>query len=1016
MANDLRLDIPIIPGMRQDVNRFAGVAPGTLRDAQNVRFEKTGEARRRNGYASSIAIATAGTPALLAKCGDKVMWNNDGGVYLGPYTATQDNIGLYPTLRPLGSLGTLTADSTSDPLAGMPAYAISSTGASFLAFTNDAGTGPKYVHFQNRDTDGSMLASGSLNAGTTVSIANGVAPKVIALADGSFILVYHHETTGEYKINRFVGGTRSTTEITADGPFDIYSANSTDGWVLAYYNTNNNDFIVKYMNSLTETSSTAADAGIVGPLSLSLHVNATRVYVGYSTASASRMRVYTRSGSTITLSSDFSLWSSDSEVRIPPAASEYQGTDTAVRIIGATLDENTSGAQAIDAWRMMSGVLSGTTFTADAHCPWNCMPVSKAFGPKGCYVIVDRKDTFVEGTNPNRKWCRGVIRRFEHSSGTYHVWELSIGEHTSGERTQEWLIPIALDTDGTYVFLNKFTIPRGAKSDPLYEILRFGRDSAFPELGRSVCQTYKGVTVGGSPCDFSDLRALSNAAPTTIFAGIDWSFPAPPGIMYTVASNGSGSMTNSGTYQYLAIFRYIDALGRVHRSRLSSKKTITLGASDDTVSLYVTKEDITRKAYSRDVTIELYRTEADGAAFYLTASVPGWANSIADGGGAEIVDERSDSALVSRELLYTHSIAESHFPPAARYVVHTKSRTWLGGLFRGNTIQASLQHVAGEAPHFNNEIQNFRVQLPKSCTGLAAVSDVLVAFTEDSIHAVYGDGPNDRGEGTFSEPQTLSTAIGCINSRSILQAEDSVLFQSARGIEILDRGLGAPSYIGEPVRDELEARPFVFSSWYNSEDRTAHFLVGTAYSDTPSNVRILVYDFLAKAWSVDTAIDGTVAAGTYVPGIGNVLWQIGNGSTGGTLYSEDASATNDGATAFTSSLTLHDIYPFGRDGSGSVRYFDLMVEPAVGDILSQSIGLDRKATRTVPWTFASPAGGEEACEMTPSNSSKCTSVQLIVSSAPSSATGKTKFLGFALWVVPPGEAPQRRLYVTTERQ
>jgi hypothetical protein len=1014
MANDIRLNIPIIPGIRQDINRFAGAEPGTLRDAQNVRFEKTGEARRRNGYASTLAISTAGIPALLAKCGDKAIWNNNGFVYLGPYS-TADRTGVYPTLRPLGSLGTLTADSTSDPLAGMPALAISSTGASLLAFTNDYGVGAKYVHFQVRAADGSMLDAGSFSAGTTVLIANGVAPRAIALADGTFILVYHNETSGTYEIVKFSGATQTTTSLTLDGPFDIFSVGSTDAWVLAYYNLATSQVVVRYMNSLTTTSTTTA-APTATPQGISVHVNASRVFVGYSSSAASRMRIYTRSGSTITFSSDNSLWTTDAESRPPPVASEYQGTATIVRVVGAKMDQDTSGAATGQTQRMMSGVLNGTSFSQDHHCPWNCVPVSRAFGPEGCYVVIDRRSTYVESSNPTRKYCRGVIRRFNDRPGDLHVWELSLGEHTDGERTQEWLVSVPTDLDGAYVFFNKFAIPRGSKSDPIYEVIRFGLDSALPELGRSTSQTYQGVTVGGNPCDFSDLRAVSNTRPSTVYTGIDWSFPAPPGIMYKVSSNGSGSLTNSGTYQYLAIFRYIDALGRVHRSRLSHKQSITLGASDDTVAIYITKEDITRKVLSRDVTLELYRTENNGAAFYLTKSVPGWCSNAANSGGVEITDTTSDAALVSNELLYTHSIAESHFAPAARYVVHTKSRTWLGGMFRGNTIQASLKHVAGEAPHFNNEIQNFRVQLPKDCTGLAAVSDVLVGFTIDSIHAVYGEGPNDRGEGEFSEPQTISTAIGCINSRSILSAEDTVLFQSARGIEILDRGLGAPSYIGEAVRDELEARPFVFSSWYNSDDRTAHFLVGASYSNTPTAVRVLVFDFQTKAWSVDTAIDGTVAAGTYVPGIGNILWQIGNGSTGGTLYTESTTETNDGATAFTSSLTLHDIYPFGRDGSGSVRVFDMMIEPATGDILSQSMGLDRKATRTVPWTFASPAGGEEACEMTPSNSSKCTSVQLVVSSAPSSATGKTKFLGFTLWVVPPGEAPQRRLYAISERQ
>lgn len=1014
MANTIKLDIPIIPGMRQDVNRFAGAPPGTLREALNVRFEKDGEARRRNGYASTVDIAVTDTPGVLAKCGEKVLWNNDGYVYIGPYaTADEDPAGLYPTLRPLGSLGFLTADSTSTPNNGMPGVAITADGYSLVVFCNDYGVGDKHVHYQLRHPEGNLLDAGSFDAGTTAAIPySKVAPRVIALADNSLILVYRDQSSGDLEIIRFVGSTQTTATLSAAGPFDIFPTTG-DDWLLVNYTGGN--VSVRYMSALAVSTTTSA-APTATPNAISVFATSNRIFVGYSASTASRMRIYTLSGSTVTFSSDNLLWSTDASLEIPPVAATYEGTSTIVRVIGAQfqIDTGPDDGQVV---RTMSGVLNGTTFDQDYHCPFNCYPVSRPFGPLGQYVIIDRVASYVQGANSVRKLCRGVIRRFEADPGPgfIHIFELSLGEHTNNEVAAEWLVNVPTDLDGRYQFLNKFFIPRGASNDPVYELLAFGRDSAVPELARGTSQTYKGVTLGGSPTDFSDLRSVSNRRSNTIHAGIDWSFPTPPGPMYLVSSNtASGGLTSLGVYQYLFIFRYLDALGRVHVSRLSQKRDITLGASDDTVQIYVTKEDITRKNLSYDVTIEVYRTENNGSAFYLSQSVEGSASNSSLGGGILITDTRADSSLVQQELLYTHSRVESHFPPAARYAVHTKSRTWLGGLFRGNTIQASLQHVAGEPSTFNNEVPNFRVQIPKECTGLAAVSDVLVAFTNDSIHAIYGEGPNDRGEGGFSEPQTLSTAVGCINSRSILQAEDAVLFQSSRGIEILDRGLGAPQYIGFPVRDELESRPFIYSSWYDSDDRTAHFLVGASYANPPVSTQILVYDFVAKAWSVDTAIDGTVALGCYSADTGNVLWVVGNGSDGGDLYVESTTETNDGVTAFVSRLTFHDIYPFGRDGTGSVSLYDMMVEPATGDVIGQSIGLDKKTTRSISWSFVAPAGGEEYMEMPPVNSSKCTSVQLTMFSNPTSATGKTKFLGGALWATSVENG--RRVYVSTERQ
>jgi hypothetical protein len=1023
MANAVKIEIPIIPGVRQDINRYVGAPAGTLSTALNVRYKRTGEVQRRNGFASNVAISTADKSHLLAPCVDLAIWNNQGKVYYGPLAAGQSqNVGFFPTLRPLMSQGTVTADSAAYPGPGLPSVGVTSTGYSLIAFSGqESPSGTRYVHYQHRHPDGRILSSGTLSVSSTSVVP---APRVVALGD-ELILCYRNTST-VISCNRFqTGGTISSSTVTYAGldSWDICPRTSTR-WVLA--TSDGTDVVLRDMSGTATVSASNTYTPGVGVNALSVYANATRWFVGFVSTNSGRVLVYT----SIAAPTSVTCWGSDAGCDLPPAIGPYQSTDSVVRVVGSSFDEFVDGAEVMTTCRYRSGLLSGTSYSADSDTPWGVFPLSKPFGDKGQYTIVDRISDLEmdpDANDSDLKVHRGILRRDD--STERHVWDMSLHMHNRNEggaiSGPAWPIEVATDLDGMYLFFDKKILPRGdirTAWNAYFELVGFGPDNVHPELGRGFCQTLDATSVGGQLCDFSPAQAVANRDSSTVPAGIDIGFPTPPGISGGV-SHASGPLEENSTYQFLCVYRYHDALGRIHWSALSNKVSITTGAGEEGATIYVTLEDVTRKSFSQDITLEIYRTEKNGSTFYLESSVRG---SPLDSGEGTVLytTANSDATLVTRELLYTHSRVEYHMPPAARYVVHTKNRTWLGGLMRGNILQASAPRVSNEIPLFNNDIPNFKVSIPQNCTGLAGLGDVVIAFSKGAIFAVYGEGPNDRGEGFFSEPQVISLAVGCINSRSIVQAEDCVLFQSSRGIEILGRGLGAPEYIGSPIRDELASRPFVMSAWYNATDRTAHFIVATAYADPPSNVRILVYDFEAGAWSVDTAVDGTVTLGTYVPDIGNVIWQRGDGATGGTIYTESSSQTNDGVTAFVSTLEFHDIYPFaqkgpdgrgpsGRDVKGVVNCFDMVVLPVAGDTITQSLGLEHRATRSVAHSFATVTGYDEYRRITPANTGHCTSVQLVLSCAPTSVVGRTSFIGGFLWVIP-ADAP--RDYDSTEKQ
>jgi hypothetical protein len=1016
MSNAIRVEIPLIPGLRQDVNRFSGAPIGTLRTADNVRFDRTGDVVRRKGHVTDVEIATADSSAILAPRGDLAIWNNDGKVYYGPLASGQSqNVGFFPTLRPLQSRGTFTADSYAYPSEGLPTIAVTSTGYELLAFAGQEGSsGTRYVHFQHRHPDGRTLSSGTLSvSSSTVDPA----PRAVAMGD-DIILCYRTSAT-QIQCYQFLssGSTNSGTVTHASlDSWDISPWTSTR-WMLA--SCDGTSVIIRRMSGVATVVDSDTETPSFAPTAISVYATSTRIYVGLAGASDSgRVLVCPfpfASGTEVV------CWTSDTGGgELPPSIGAYEGTDTIVRVVGAEFKEFIDGALTVMTCRYKSGILNGTSFSSDGDSPWNCFPLSKPFGPKGQYTIVDRiSDVQMDpdADDSDLKVHRGVLRRDDASAR--HVWDLSLQQHNRNESGMitgpAWPVTIATDMDGTYLFFDKKIYPRGdirTAWNAYFEVVGFGRDDVLPELGRGHAQTLDATSVAGQLCDFSLLQAVCNRDASTVPAGIDVGFPTPPGIADAV-SHTNGPLEELSTYQFICAYRYHDALSRIHWSAISNKVSVTTGAAEEGITIYATLEDVTRKSFSQDVTVQVYRTAKNSSTFYLENELRGSPLNTGDGCSLYTVSN-DDATLVTRELLYTHSRLENQMPPACRYVVHTKNRTWLGGLFRSNIIQASFPRVQNEAPSFNNDATTFQIALPQACTGMASLGDVIIAFAKSGVFAIYGEGPNDRGEGNFSEPQIISLAVGCINARSIVQAEDCVLFQSSRGIEYLGRGLAAPEYIGFPIVDELTARPFVMSSWYNTQNRTAHFVVASAYSATPTDVRILVYDFLAKAWSVDTAVDGTVALGTYAPDVGEILWQKGAGSTGGTMYVESATAPGDGTATYSSTLALHDIYPFGRDGVGIVQLYDIAVLPADEEVITQTLGLDHSTPRSVSWNFTTVTGKDEYRQITPNTSAKCSSVQVTMACSPTATSTQTRFLGGFLWVI--GEENAKRLYVSTERQ
>lgn len=254
----------------------------------------------------------------------------------------------------------------------------------------------------------------------------------------------------------------------------------------------------------------------------------------------------------------------------------------------------------------------------------------------------------------------------------------------------------------------------------------------------------------------------------------------------------------TGSYQYIICYEYTDNNGRIVRSTPSEPRAITFNSG---TSNYTTiTGPMLRLTAKTDVRIAIYRTELNGSTFYRVTSVidPIFNDPTQDAFSYE--DGLSDDDLIARERLYTDGgILEASSPPSARLATTYRNRVWLSGLEDPQELWYSKTLVPGEPVEFCALLTLRTDPLGGNITALGSLDSALVIFKERAIYRVSGDGPNNIGTGIyFDDPQLITTDVGCTNPNSVATTPQGLVFQSSKGIMLIDRGLGV-SYIGAPI-------------------------------------------------------------------------------------------------------------------------------------------------------------------------------------------------------------------------
>lgn len=549
---------------------------------------------------------------------------------------------------------------------------------------------------------------------------------------------------------------------------------------------------------------------------------------------------------------------------------------------------------------------------------------------------------------------------------------------------------------------------------PLLNALRFGNGQAanfgvdavsFRSIYESVAQAVRDVTIAGRVLQFSGgslFEFNGDVAEETGFSN----FP----VIQSITGGGGGALTGGATYIYRAVYEWIDAQGRRHRSASSDPVSFATGANS---SATLVMKPIVADSHSNiitdhKITLHVYRTLAGQSTFHrVTPNVSPPRGSTVGIATVSYTDLMADTVAAGQEFIYTDGgVADNTLCPPHTFQAVCNGRLWAGGQFDRCVLSASKLLVDGEPSQFS-DLEAFNPFVPQDCTGLASIDGTVVAFAREKIYLLTGDGPNDQGVGSFNPPTELPTDVGCSDWRSVLETSLGVLFLAKRGFHLLPRGFNTPIFIGAEVEDTRATYPYIVSSCLVSipsassttlGEITARFVMGNS-ANTPTATVTLVYDLRTGGWSVDP---GIAANPVTMSGTWSDTYIESKTLAALTLHAETPGSYAESSGVFTTTrLGTGDIRPFGAAGFGQFCGVVLVGEYRGASFVTVAVSVDGVASDSFTFsvTAADAVDGSVYLDVTP-KIQKGAAIRVTCSDAgnPNSGTPTEGFIMQALFI------------------
>lgn len=258
------------------------------------------------------------------------------------------------------------------------------------------------------------------------------------------------------------------------------------------------------------------------------------------------------------------------------------------------------------------------------------------------------------------------------------------------------------------------------------------------------------------------------------------------------------------------------------------------------------------------VVLSVWRTELNETTFYRCTKVQSPLYNDVTVDYVSFTDTVPDVDLQGDDLLYTTGgVVENIEIPAVDLLTSYRSRMIGVPAESPYSFWYSKQVIPGTPVQFSDLFTSNIDQKGGPITGLVSMDDKLILFKQSLIYYMVGDGPTATGiNNDFTQPTLISSDSGCINKKSIVITPIGTMYQSAKGIYLVDRALDV-KYIGSDV--EAYNGITITSAQLVSNFNQVRFTLATGIT--------LMYDYYFQQWSIFKNYDAQDAA---TVGISNV--------------------------------------------------------------------------------------------------------------------------------------------------
>jgi len=347
------------------------------------------------------------------------------------------------------------------------------------------------------------------------------------------------------------------------------------------------------------------------------------------------------------------------------------------------------------------------------------------------------------------------------------------------------------------------------------------------------------------------------------------------------------ALTNTNAYFYQFVYEWTDNVGNAYKSAPSIPVAVTTtgAGTAGSVTLKIPTLRLTYKTMN-PVKIVIYRWSVGQQIYYQTTSITSPLLNSTTVDSVTYVDTNSDATILGNNIIYTTGgVIEDVNAPASNLMTLFDTRLWLVDAEDKNLLWYSKQ-VIEAVPVEMSDL--FTIFVPPTTstqgttgpiTAISVMDDKLIIGKENAFLYINGTGPDNTGANNqYSPPTFITSTVGCTNQKSIVLQPQGLMFQSDKGIWLLDRSLST-SFIGAEV-EEFTNGATVLSAVNVPATNQVRFILDTGIT--------LMYDYYFNQW------------GTFnnVPAVSSCIYQDLHTyiTSSGSAYQEAVGKYLDGST------------------------------------------------------------------------------------------------------------------------